>query len=51
MKKLGKATKKICALLASFALIMGVASVNVPCILVFHQPKIPRSMQKYKNNR
>ena len=39
---------KSAGLVAAIALAVGVASTNAFCFLVFHQPKVPQGMNKYK---
>lgn len=34
--------------LASFALFIGITSVNTPSALIFHQPKTPTILEKYR---
>ena len=50
MKRLVHLGKKMCGLVASFALILGVASVQAPCVAWFHQPKVPQGMSKFKRH-
>ena len=38
------------AALSFLAIIVGIASVNSACMLWFHQPKVPQSMEKYKRH-
>lgn len=35
-------------ILASFVFFIGITSVNTPSALVFHQPKIPEGLEKYR---
>jgi len=35
-------------LLAAFALAIGVASTQAICIIIFHQPKVPQGMERFK---
>ena len=48
MKKLSKIGIKFGGLVASCALLVGVASVNAACPVWFHQPKVPKGMSKFK---
>jgi len=34
----------------SLALLIGMASVNVACVLWYHQPKIPNGMENFKRH-
>ncbi len=36
------------SLLASLALFIGVASVNSPSVMFYHQPEVPESMKQFK---
>ena len=45
MKKL---VMRIAPVLASIALFVGVNSVNTPSVLIFHQPKVPIGLEKYR---
>jgi len=47
MKKLNGLAAKLCGLLASMALVLGVASSQAVCISVFHQPKMPQGMGRF----
>jgi cyclic lactone autoinducer peptide len=35
-------------LLSSFVLLVSISSVNSPSYLVFHQPKVPEALEKYR---
>lgn len=35
-------------ILASFVFFIGITSVNTPSALVFHQPKVPEGLEKYR---
>lgn len=48
MKKVSYLIKKYAGLLAAFALTIGVASVNSACFIIYHQPKVPESMNAFK---
>lgn len=48
MSILKKFSAKSAAILASLALLMGIASVNAACFCWFHQPVVPEGMKKFK---
>lgn len=48
MKNLKSAVLKWSGLLASLALVLGTASQQVACFLWFHQPEVPKGMEKFK---
>jgi len=50
MKKNKAVVMKLGGLLASLALVLGVASTQVACVMVFHQPKVPQGMSKFRKN-
>ena len=35
-------------MLASLALFVGISSVNSPSFVIFHQPKVPTGLEKYR---
>jgi len=39
---------KSSTILASLALVFGVAASSAECYWYFHQPKVPQGMEKYK---
>lgn len=39
---------KFAPVLASFALFAGMTSVNSPSYTIFHQPKVPNGLEKYR---
>ena len=39
---------KIGELISSAALDLGVASIETVCVIMFHQPKVPPGMEKFK---
>lgn len=39
---------RIASLLASIALFVGISSVNCPSYTIFHQPKVPEGLEKYR---
>lgn len=39
---------RLATALASFALFVGVTSVNSPSFAIFHQPKVPSDLEKYR---
>ncbi len=45
MKKL---IMRIAPMLASLALFVGISSVNSPSYTIFHQPKVPEGLEKYR---
>lgn len=45
MKKL---VMRFAPMLASLALFVGITSVNSPSYLIFHQPKVPSELEKYR---
>jgi len=50
MSKPGNVAIKLSTLLASCALIVGVASSAPICFLLFHQPRVPQGMRKYSKS-
>jgi len=48
MSNIKKVTFKLGGILASLALILGVASTQAVCMSWYHQPKVPQGMAKYK---
>jgi cyclic lactone autoinducer peptide len=50
MKKLIAMGMKLGGLVASMALVMGVASSQATCVAWFHQPKVPQGMEKFKRH-
>lgn len=48
MEKLKGTFLKWGSLVASLALVLGVTSANVACMCWFHQPEMPKSMDKFK---
>lgn len=50
MKKLSAVAMKLGGLFASLALVLGVTSSQAVCIALFHQPKVPQGMEKFKRN-
>jgi cyclic lactone autoinducer peptide len=49
--KLGGATIKLGGLVASLALLLGLASSRAVCWSIFHQPKVPQGMSKYTHKK
>jgi len=47
LKKFNRIAIKLGGLVASLALIIGVASSQVTCVSIFHQPKVPQGMSKF----
>lgn len=45
MKKL---VMRFAPMLASLALFVGISSVNSPSYVIFHQPKVPVGLEKYR---
>lgn len=45
MKKL---VMRLAPVFASIALFVGINSVNTPSVLIFHQPKVPDALEKYR---
>lgn len=43
-----KIVMRIAPLLASLALFVGISSVNSPSYYIYHQPKVPTSLEKYR---
>lgn len=35
-------------IIASFVFCVGISSVNSPSMIIFHQPKIPSGLEKYR---
>ncbi|MDR0914803.1 MAG: cyclic lactone autoinducer peptide [Oscillospiraceae bacterium] len=48
MKKFSSVLLKVSGLVASFALAAGVTTLSSACIFIFHQPKVPTGMEKFK---
>ena len=49
LQKLAKSTgKKAGEKVAAVALASGVQSVNSACVVLFHQPKVPKGMDQFK---
>ena len=48
MSGIKAATFKLGGILASLALIFGIASTQAVCMSWYHQPKVPQGMEKYK---
>lgn len=48
MKKLKGFLAKYGVALSALALLVGTASANTPCVLYYHQPKVPAAMDQYK---
>ena len=47
MKRIKGTLIRLGGLLASCALVLGVASTQAACIMIFHQPKIPQGMSRF----
>lgn len=43
-----KIVMRIAPMLASLALFVGISSVNSPSMLIYHQPKVPEGLEKYR---
>lgn len=43
-----KIVMRIAPMLASLALLVGISSVNSPSYAIFHQPKVPAGLEKYR---
>ncbi len=43
-----KFVMRVAPMLASLALFIGISSVNSPSYTIFHQPKVPAGLEKYK---
>ncbi len=43
-----KIVMRIAPMLASLVLLVGVSSVNSPSVLIYHQPKVPTGLEKYR---
>lgn len=41
-------TKKFAQFIAAIALFIGISSVNTPSALIYFQPKVPKSLEKYR---
>ena len=39
---------RLASLLASIALFVGITSVNAPSAILYHQPKVPKGLEKYR---
>jgi cyclic lactone autoinducer peptide len=48
MKKIKVAVTLFFTLLTTLALTIGVVSAGAHCAIVFHQPKVPQGMDKFK---
>ncbi|MDR2590568.1 MAG: cyclic lactone autoinducer peptide [Oscillospiraceae bacterium] len=48
MKRLNVLVLRFCGLIASLALIVGVSTTSTICFLMFHQPKVPEGMSKFR---
>jgi cyclic lactone autoinducer peptide len=42
---------KIGELISAAALDLGVASIDTVCVIMFHQPKAPQGMEKFKKKK
>ena len=51
MKNIKGIVAKLSGLMAACALVMGVASSQVACAMVFHQPKVPQGMNKFTRKK
>lgn len=38
----------IASMVASLAIFVGISSVNSPSFVIFHQPKVPTGLEKYR---
>lgn len=43
-----KILTKLASLLPALAMIAGIASLNSACSLIYHQPEVPSSLDKYR---
>lgn len=43
-----KLIKRLAPMIASLALFVGISSVNSPSFYIFHQPKVPEGLEKYR---
>lgn len=48
MKKIMPALIKYSSLLASLAFVFATMSNQTNCVLIYHQPKVPAALAKYK---
>lgn len=48
MKNMKSAVLKWAGVLASVALVLGTASQQIACVFWFHQPEVPKGMEKFK---
>lgn len=48
MKKLKTIVMKLVSFLPALALITGIVTANSACVSLFHQPKIPQGLNKYR---
>lgn len=39
---------RVAPMLASLALFIGISSVNAPSYYIYHQPKVPAGLEKFK---
>ena len=47
VKRINSVLIKLGGLLASLALVFGVASSQAACVAFYHQPKVPQGMSKF----
>lgn len=48
MKKVSKFAIKFSSVIASLTLVIGVSSASTACYFWFNQPKMPKSIEKFK---
>ena len=51
MKRVYIIATKLAGLLASIALMLGVASTQAVCVMIYHQPKVPQEMSRFNKER
>ena len=42
---------KVCSIVCSFAFLVAIQSLDQMCGGTYYQPKVPKSLEKYRNNR
>ena len=51
MKKINSLVMKFGSVVASLALVIGVSSVSSACYYWFNQPKMPKSIEKFRKDK
>lgn len=50
MKRLNRVVRKLSSFLAAFALLAGVSSADSACVFWFHQPEMPKAIEKFRKD-